>query len=150
MTGEGRSMPKRPPQPDDAAYILILEADNDSLRCRVEELERELAKHTSSAEEMVMQPIAGLGLTPQEGVVLSRIAANGFATKEQILQAVSAARGREIDVKIVDVYICKVRKKLQRHDIVIETAQGRGYKIDEDNLAKIAALRNGTQLAHAG
>jgi DNA-binding response OmpR family regulator len=40
----------------------------------------------------------------------------------------------------VDVYICKVRKKLAVHGIDIETAWGHGYFLTDDAKAKLREL----------
>ena len=37
------------------------------------------------------------------------------------------------DPKMVDVIICKLRKRLKPHNVEIKTLWGRGYFIDRDN-----------------
>lgn len=131
------------------AYMATLERDNEALRQRVEALEAELAKHAFSPESMVMTPSKQFGLTDREGRTFARIATSGFATKEQLLEAVTLPGKPPPIYKIVDVYVCKVRKKVERFGIVIETAHGRGYKIGPESMALIAAIQSGTASTHA-
>jgi two-component system cell cycle response regulator CtrA len=135
----------RPPD-----YVTVIEADNEMLRQRVADLERQVAKLSAGAELSVMTPVAQFGLTPSEALVFGRIAATGFATKQDLHATISAGKKIAPEPKVVDVYVCKIRNKLERFDIVIETAHGRGYKIGAEGLAKIAAIQSGTQLAVAG
>jgi two-component system cell cycle response regulator CtrA len=53
-------------------------------------------------------------------------------SKEQLLDAIyalSASSGDVPEIKIIDVFICKARKKLVPLGVVIETAWGKGYRI---------------------
>lgn len=135
----------RKPQPD--AYMAVLEADNDRLRLRVADLEVEVARLSSTSDFNVMTPVAQFGFTPSESMVFARIAATGFATTEDLYKVICVGKKNPPMVKTIDVYVCKIRNKLERFDIVIETAHGRGYKIGPDSLAKIAAIQAGTELA---
>jgi DNA-binding response OmpR family regulator len=45
--------------------------------------------------------------------------------------------------KIIDVFICKARKKLQRHNVWIETVWGQGYKLSDEARARIKAMVSG-------
>lgn len=136
-------MPKRP------SYLEIIEADNDRLRQRVAELESEVARLSASPEVYMASPSPKFRLTPTEALVFARIVATGFATKRDLLAIVSLGKEKPPEEKIVDVYVCKIRAKLEPFDIVIETAHGRGYKISPENRAIVAAMQAGTQLARA-
>jgi two-component system cell cycle response regulator CtrA len=46
----------------------------------------------------------------------------------------------EIGEKIVDVYICKIRKKLSPMGIEIETSWGKGYLLRDDTKEKLKEL----------
>lgn len=53
-------------------------------------------------------------------------------TKEQLHAVIENARppGREItEIKMVDVMICKLRKKIKVHEIEVKTMWGLGYYI---------------------
>lgn len=41
------------------------------------------------------------------------------------------ADGEIPEIKIIDVFICKLRKKLEPMGLVIETAWGKGYYLEE-------------------
>lgn len=49
-----------------------------------------------------------------------------ITTKEMLLNDLYAGRD-EPELKIVDVFVCKVRRKLGEHHPMIETVWGRGY-----------------------
>jgi len=50
-------------------------------------------------------------------------------SKEQLLRAIAPIVDEEPEIKIVDVFVCKVRKKLKGLGIGIDTVWGRGYRI---------------------
>lgn len=56
---------------------------------------------------------------------------NGAATKEFILTAMYGGHD-EPDIKIVDVFAAKVRRKMGLHRVAIETLWGKGYARHKD------------------
>lgn len=74
-------------------------------------------------------------LTGKEMLVLSLLASNRGRTqsKEMILGNLYSAVEDEAEIKIIDVFICKIRKKLDElhpdAGRIIETVWGRGYQI---------------------
>lgn len=50
-------------------------------------------------------------------------------TKEQLLKATSGLGYDDREIKIVDVFVCKARKKLAAVGVEIETVWGQGYRI---------------------
>lgn len=116
--------------------IAILEAENDELRERVIQLERAM---TSDYDRM---PIGGL--TSSEAVVLAVIVSttNG-ASKSRIFEALYAMRSsRDLpEPKIVDVMVCKLRKKLDALGVEIETIWGWGYRLSPASREALAELR---------
>lgn len=56
------------------------------------------------------------------------------ASKPRLHSAIAGADEPDSDIKIVDVFICKIRAKLKALDIdpSIETAWGRGYRLTDD------------------
>ncbi|AZB63885.1 hypothetical protein EBL87_09100 [Cereibacter sphaeroides] len=73
------------------------------------------------------------GLTLQESRVVSLLAQRfpAVVPKEALHAAVLPMRG-ETEPKIVDVFVCKARKKLAPHGIRIVTSWGVGFSIDRD------------------
>jgi hypothetical protein len=71
--------------------------------------------------------------TPLEASLMCLLLRRDQATKEQLHSVVEhnrATQGQEpTDQKMVDVMICKLRKKLKPHEIEIETMWGLGYLI---------------------
>lgn len=70
-------------------------------------------------------------LAPQEfGIFITLYDAGGkLRSKEQLLRAIAPMVDREPEIKIVDVYVCKVRRKLRGTGVKIETVWGDGYRL---------------------
>lgn len=104
--------------------IEALEAENDTLRMRVDQLE---------AEQLGVSwhcPIE-FRLTPAEAAILAALVAREWCSKE-FLHMATARPGEEKDteIKIVDVFICKMRRKLFGFGIDIVTLWGAGYMLE--------------------
>lgn len=112
-------------------YVAAIEAENETLRARIIDLEREFGFHN---EVPLM-----FGLTASEAKVVSLLLQRDIASKTQILTAIMADRGAddEPEIKIVDVYICKVRHKIKPFGVAIDTVWGRGYSLTTANKSKI-------------
>ncbi|NTF67715.1 winged helix-turn-helix domain-containing protein [Rhizobium rhizogenes] len=52
-------------------------------------------------------------------------------TKENLLSVIAPIIDDEPGIKIVDIYVCKIRKKLTGLGLAIETVWGRGYRINQ-------------------
>lgn len=70
-------------------------------------------------------------LTRQEFAVFTDLhaAKGGVRTKEQLLAAVTSFIDDAPEIKIVDVFICKIRKKLDGLGLSILTIWGAGYRL---------------------
>ena len=107
---------------DLAARLEAVEDENDLLRERVKQLEEVLGFR--------FLPPAIWGLTGSEAAVVGCLLARDLATKEALHLATQRSGADEpSEPKIVDVYICKVRKKLRRFGIEITTRWGVGYEL---------------------
>lgn len=88
-----------------------------------------------------MEGIIPIKLTGKEYLLLEMLVRNEgrSLSKEQILNHLYLVDAPEI--KIIDVFICKLRKKLSEggSDAVIETVWGRGYRICAAQEEKLAA-----------
>lgn len=78
--------------------------------------------------------------SPLEAALLAAMLKRNEVTKQQLHHVIEQNRpgdpAREAtDVKMVDVMICKLRKKLRPHDIMIETMWGLGYLIPAEGRA---------------
>jgi two-component system, cell cycle response regulator CtrA len=119
---------------DAADRIALLEADNARLRERVATLEDQLG--------MSVEASLALGLTPKEAQLFGLLLARDTITKEQALANIYGLRpdGDEPEIKIIDVFICKIRRKLRRFGVEITTHWGAGYSLDAENKARARAL----------
>jgi DNA-binding response OmpR family regulator len=70
-------------------------------------------------------------LTVQENAIFASLhAAKGrLRTKEQLLSDGYWQADEEPEIKIIDVWVCKLRKKLRPLGVNIETVWGRGYRL---------------------
>jgi two-component system cell cycle response regulator CtrA len=108
---------------DESARIKALEAENERLSQRVEQLE-------ASMGVVGFTPPVEWRLTGSETRVMGVLLKREVATKDAIMAALYCADARdEAEVKIVDVFICKIRKKLKPFGIQIATRWGQGYSI---------------------
>lgn len=79
------------------------------------------------------EPLAGVKLTPNEARVFSLLKARlGRAvSRGALLDAASFHHGwdSEPTPKVVDVYVCRLRRKIKGSGYAIETAWGQGYRM---------------------
>jgi DNA-binding response OmpR family regulator len=107
---------------DAVARIEVVERENDTLRERVAQLEAALVEAGG-----FLVPVEWR-LTPSEARVFCALLSRPLLTKDALMAALYHNLGRdEADQKIVDVFICKLRKKLKPFGIAIETVWGQGY-----------------------
>lgn len=107
---------------DHERLLDVLRAENDVLRERIACLEEQLV----ATKQLPME----WRLTVQEARVFGVLVNRELATKEAIMSGLYIDRGvDEAEQKIVDVFICKIRKKLKPFGVRIETVWGRGYRL---------------------
>lgn len=107
---------------DVVARLDAVEDENDMLRSRIAQLEELLGFS-------VKAPIV-LGLTGSEAAVFGVLMAREVITKDHVMAALYRNSAKdEAEIKIVDVHVCKIRKKLKRFKIDIETVWGVGYRM---------------------
>lgn len=99
------------------ARLETVEAENEMLRERVARLETLLGWRAPA-------PI-GFGFTGSEAKVFGTLMKRDIATKDFIAAALYSERADGgAEIKIVDVFICKMRRKLRPFSIPIETVWG--------------------------
>lgn len=114
-------------------YVTALETENDVLREKIIELEELIGLRIET-------PLM-LGLTGQEAKLFGILFKRDLVTKAQGMSALYSDRPNgEAEIKIVDVFVCKMRKKLKPFDIEIETVWGQGYRMTAASKANAAAL----------
>jgi two-component system cell cycle response regulator CtrA len=71
-------------------------------------------------------------LTETEERVMRVILAREYASKDAIMAALYWDKDEPSDEKIVDVLVCKIRKKVQRFGIDVKNQWGRGYYLPRE------------------
>lgn len=111
----------------------ILERENELLRERVIQLEDALF---ATAVDVPWE----WGLTHSERRVFGVLLSRTLATKEAVMAALYTDHGRdEPEIKIVDVFVCKIRAKLRPFGVHIITRWGQGYELDAADKQKLRA-----------
>lgn len=114
--------------------IEVLEAENETLRARVSDLEAQLMAADGWHAPLEWQ------LTSAESIIIGVLVSRGMATKDAFLSALYRDFAKdEAEPKIVDVFVCKARKKLKPFGVTIETIWGQGYRLPEDQRAQLKA-----------
>ncbi|MCZ7564720.1 MAG: helix-turn-helix domain-containing protein [Burkholderiales bacterium] len=113
-----------------------LEREVERLRDRVAELEELVGLRAEFPSR--------LGLTHTESMLFGLLVKRGMCTRDAIYAAMYGTRpdGDQPEMKIIDAYVCKIRRKLaaRRVPVKIECAWGRGYYLDEASRAAAKAL----------
>lgn len=105
--------------------VLQQQAEIEALRERVRQLEDVLVPVD------VVVPIEWR-LTSSEARLFAFLTTREIATKPAIMQALYSDRpDDDPEIKIVDVFICKLRRKIQRYGVEITTVWGRGYSLKD-------------------
>lgn len=119
---------------DQLARLDALEAENERLRDRNAQLEDMLG--------LTIEMPVFLGLTVTEGRVFGALLKRPACTKDHLMHALYSLRhdGEEPEMKILDVLVCKLRKKLSPLGITIETIWGQGYLMTPDMQARSLAM----------
>lgn len=83
--------------------------------------------------------------TGKESALLIAMADGRVHTKDNLIQMIYIDRPDEApEMKIIDVFICKLRKKVSKWGIHIKTSWGRGYYVD--NVERLKGYMNGEPL----
>lgn len=115
---------------------------------RIEALEaelfrlREMVANYEIALGADFEPHVALGLTVLEARLVGLLVKKGQATKDQIMHACYGLRG-DADMpqaKIIDVFVCKARRKLKRFGIEVTTVWGQGYAMPDESRARCREL----------
>lgn len=99
------------------------------------------------SRERRVQLIAAFRLTPHEATLLGVLLNSRLLSKDLALHAlVDPGSDDYPEEKILDVYICKLRKRLKPHGIEIRTFWAEGYHLAPAERAKIEAVLEGFPL----
>lgn len=97
---------------------------------RIEELEERVASLEHTDEASWAPPIEW-GLTGKEAQLVAGLLKRDVATKMHLMNMLYGDKPDSdiAEEKIIDVFVCKVRKKLEPFGVKIETVWGQGYAI---------------------
>jgi hypothetical protein len=101
-----------------------------------------LAPIRSRDIERLVTPLCALyRLTSQEARAFGVLIVRREASRADLHLAMSDPRLAEVttEPKIVDVIICKIRKKMSRFGVEIETSWGCGYRLSKETVDRIMA-----------
>jgi DNA-binding response OmpR family regulator len=103
---------------------------------RVEQLEEEnrQLREALAPSKFAVSPLPGIYLPKKVAMLFSCLLAHGSVSKAK---AYAAIYGFDYDCepRVVDVYICKLRKQLQPHGWSIRTIHGQGYELVRPQVA---------------
>ena len=131
----------------------MLPLQNINWQERAEAFERRcflLEDELANAKEKIRQlsgtadidPMLGhlFGLPPSEAVILAMLMAKVSCTREQFMGAIYDDPDDAANIKIIDVFVCRLRKIMTTHGIVIDRIWGQGYFMTQENKDKCRAL----------
>lgn len=106
-----------------------------NLEEQLEHAQQRIAFLTADAEQVEAMIFR---FTPREEVLFKCLMRRMNATKEILFDALYFAwpEGEQPEIKIVDVFMCKVRNKLKPHGITVLTRWGHGYYMLEKDKQK--------------
>ncbi|WP_445493167.1 helix-turn-helix domain-containing protein [Rhodopseudomonas sp. RCAM05734] len=115
-------------------FVAALEAEIEALQDRLAALEEVMG--------MRIEVPFILQLTRHEAQLFGFLLKRDLITKEQGMTVLYGDRagGEEVEIKIIDVFVCKIRKKLKRFGIEIETVWGQGYRMSAASKAIVEDL----------
>jgi two-component system cell cycle response regulator CtrA len=116
------------------ARARLLDAENETLREQNRQLKEEIG--------LAAQAPPMFGLTTQEAAIFGVLLANRAPRKSTFMTALysDGAYDDEAEEKIIDVWICKIRKKLKPFGIEIKTNWGESYEIPGASKARVREL----------
>ena len=124
---------------------------SDLLRKRVESLENEVELLLERIEQLEGEVLGRewfcpieFCLTPSQQRLLAALISRERCSKE-FLHMASTKPGveAESELKIIDVWICKMRPKLQAFGINIQTVWGFGYMLSPEDQARLRNWKTG-------
>lgn len=115
------------------------------LHVEIATLRRQLDEANETIRQMrevrEVNPLLGvLGLTKNECEILSAIVDHGRISREQLFVRVWGARRDPPDPQIIDVHLCRIRKRLKPYGMRIKTLWGAGWEMSKDDCERVREL----------
>lgn len=114
---------------DYEARLKLLNEENDALREENLRLKKELGIAATL-------PVLFNDLTGAEGTMLSVLMANKAPRRSTFMAAIYGNKLHDdevAEVKIIDVFMCKLRKKIEKYGVEIKTIWGGGYYLSPEH-----------------
>lgn len=120
---------------DQVSDPALLREEIRLLRDRVEFLEEENRQLRATHLTRDWEPPLELGLTPNEKIIFAGLFnQKGTCSKPFLMDLIYALRpGEAAEEKIIDVCICRMRKKIAEFELQIDTVWGQGYAMPEES-----------------
>ena len=126
------------------SYLAELERKYLNALEEIRELSKRAIELQAKIDDLLQAPEVPfrLRLTGREAKLLSALMSGVLQSKEQLLAKMYADRfiDDEPEIKIVDVYVCKLRKKLSPLGLKIKTAYGQGYFLPPETRQALRAM----------
>lgn len=113
-------------------YVQALERQIDELQHRI----RVLEEITGAALDAPLE----FGLTRNEACILGLLTKNELVRRSSVMEALYMHKQDEAEIKIVDVFVCHLRRKVKPFGIVIDTVWGHGYSMPGASKAIVAGM----------
>ncbi|ANM12075.1 winged helix-turn-helix domain-containing protein [Rhizobium sp. N324] len=111
----------------------------DLQRDRIEFLEERIRQLEEALMPASIPVPVEYQLTANEARVYAHLASRDFGTRQSIMTALYSDRLEEPEMKIVDVFVCKMRRKLKPFGVRIETVWGQGYRLARPEISEVTA-----------
>lgn len=120
----------------------VLHAEIAALRAEVEELREQIRQRDAAEEPTLLFPRSWRLTKREQQLLLILMQGDHTKTKERLFSQVWGNES-DRDVKSLDVYICKLRKKLSHRSIEIRTEWGVGYYCPPPSITLLRAALEG-------
>jgi DNA-binding response OmpR family regulator len=81
-----------------------------------------------------------LGLTPSESLAFVKLVKQEHVTGQELHRATSQSDAPVSRITVVNVTVCKLRRKLKPRGIAILNVYGQGYRLDEGSRDKVRTM----------
>lgn len=127
-----------PIHPSQAPEILRLRAKVETL----EEANRQLMEAIAgdAAERSISRYRSVFGLKPGEAKLLIALMHGKVLRREALVYAVAMSPMEVPEPQIVTVYVHRIRKALEGHEVIITNQRGAGYCISDESRERIREL----------
>jgi DNA-binding response OmpR family regulator len=112
--------------------VAKLEAENDALRARVRVLEELNGIHFGAPPQFQF--------TKNETVIFGLLMKQKLVLRTSMMLELYMHSQDEADIKIIDVWVCKMRKKVKAYGITICVKWGQGYFMPPESKAIAHAI----------